>query len=92
MKMAEFMESKIGEEYDGIVSSVTNFGIFVQLENTIEGLVRFEQLGDEYFIYNEANKTLTGEKTSKVYRIGDKIRIKVMRASKEAREIDFCLA
>lgn len=92
MKMAEFMEGKIGEEYDGIISSVTNFGIFVQLENTIEGLVRFEQLGDEYFIYNEANRTLTGEKTNKVYRIGDKIRIRVMRASKEAREIDFALA
>ncbi|MCI8290830.1 MAG: ribonuclease R [Clostridia bacterium] len=89
MKKAEFMEDKIGEEYDGIISSVTNFGIFVQLENTIEGLIRFQDLGDEYFIYNESNKTLTGEKSGKVYRIGDKIRIVVIKASKELREIDF---
>lgn len=89
MKKAEFMEDKIGEEYDGIISSVTNFGIFVQLENTIEGLIRFQDLGDEYFIYNESNRTLTGEKSNKVYRIGDKIRIKVIKASKELREIDF---
>ncbi len=89
MKKAEFMEDKIGEEYDGIISSVTNFGIFVQLENTIEGLIRFQDLGNEYFIYNESNKTLTGEKSNKVYRIGDKIKIKVIKASKDAREIDF---
>lgn len=89
MKKAEFMEDKIGEEYDGIISSVTNFGIFVQLENTIEGLIRFQNLGNEYFIYNESNKTLTGEKSNKVYRIGDKIKIKVIKASKDAREIDF---
>lgn len=91
MKKAEFMEERIGQEYDGIISSVTNFGIFVQLENTIEGLVRFEDLGDEYFIYNEGNRTLTGEQTNTVYRIGDKLKIKVIRASKESREIDFCV-
>ena len=85
------MEDKIGNEYDGIISSVTNFGIFVELENTIEGLIRFEDLGDEYFIYNESNRTLTGEKSNKVYKIGDKVRIEVIKASKEAREIDFAL-
>ena len=83
MKKAEFMEDKIGEEYDGIISSVTNFGIIVQLENTRDGLFRFQDLGDE------SNKTLTGEKSGKVYRIGDKIRIVVIKASKELREIDF---
>ena len=91
IKKAEFMESKIGEEYEGIVSSVTNFGIFVELENTIEGLIRFEDLGDEYFIYNETNRTLIGEKSNKVYKIGDKVKIEVIKASKEAREIDFAL-
>lgn len=91
MKKAEFMEDKIGNEYDGIISSVTNFGIFVELENTIEGLIRFEDLGDEYFIYNESNRTLTGERSNKVYKIGDKVRIEVIKASKEAREIDFAL-
>lgn len=91
MKKAEFMEERIGQEYEGIISSVTNFGIFVQLENTIEGLVRFEDLGDEYFIYNEGNRTLTGERSHTIYRIGDKLKIKVIKASKEAREIDFCV-
>lgn len=91
MKKAEFMEDKIGNVYDGIVSSVTGFGIFVELENTVEGLIRFENLGDEYFIYNEANKTLVGEKTKTIYKLGDKIRIKVISASKELREIDFAI-
>lgn len=91
MKKAEFMEDKIGNVYDGIVSSVTGFGIFVELENTVEGLIRFENLGDEYFIYNEANKTLVGEKTKTIYKLGDKIRIKVISASKELRAIDFAI-
>ena len=91
MKKAEFMEDKIGNVYDGIISSVTNFGIFVELENTVEGLIRFEDLGDEYFIYNESNRTLIGEKSNKMYRIGDKVRIRVIKASKEAREIDFAI-
>ena len=87
--MAEYMESKIGEEYDAIISSITSFGVFAELENTIEGLIRFENLGDEYFIYNEERKILVGELTNKTYKIGDKIRIRVIRASKELREIDF---
>ncbi len=89
LKKAEFMEDKIGEEYDGIISSVTDFGIFVELENTIEGLIRFENLGDEYFIFNESNRTLIGKKTNIMYKIGDSIKIKVIYASKEKREIDF---
>ena len=89
MKKAEFMMDKIGKVYDGIISSVTNFGIFVELENTIEGLIRFQNLGKEYFIYDEGKKTLTGEKSNIVYKIGDKIKIKVLKVSKEAREIDF---
>ena len=62
MKKAEFMQDKIGQEYEGIVSSVTQFGIFVELENTVEGLIRFENLGNEYFIYDEDRKGLIGEK------------------------------
>ena len=62
LKKAEYMQDKIGEEYDGIVSSVTQFGIFVELENTVEGLIRFENLGDEYFISDEERKRLIGEK------------------------------
>ena len=89
IKKAEFMESKIGEEYEGIVSSVTNFGIFVELDNTVEGLIRYEKLGDEYFIYNEEKRQAIGERTGKVYQIGDKVKIRVANASKLMRQIDF---
>ena len=89
VKKAEYMQNKIGEEYKGIISSVTSFGIFVELENTVEGLIRFDNLGNEYFIYDEDNKTLIGEKTKKVYHIGDKIKIRVIAANKQTRRIDF---
>ncbi len=89
IKKAEYMSNKIGEEYEGIISNVTSFGIFVELENTVEGLIRFEDLGNEYFIYDENHKILIGEKSKKVYRIGDNVRIRVKAASKEARTIDF---
>ena len=83
------MQDKIGEEYEGIVSSVTQFGIFVELENTVEGLIRFENLGDEYFIYDEERKRLIGEKTNITYKIGDKVKIRVISANKMLRQIDF---
>ena len=89
IKKAEFMEGKIGEEYLGVISSITSFGMYVELENTIEGLIRIHDLGDEYFIYNEERKMLIGERTNKVYKIGDKIKIRVKKASKLLREIDF---
>ena len=89
LKKAEYMERKIGEEYEGIVSSVTQFGIFVELENTVEGLIRFENLGDEYFIYDEERKRLIGERTNKTYKIGDKVKIRVISANKMLRQIDF---
>ena len=89
IKKAEFMESKIGEEYEGIVSSVTNFGIFVELDNTVEGLIRYEKLGDEYFIYNEETRQAIGENSGKVYKIGDKVKIRVAYANKLIRQIDF---
>ena len=89
IKKAEFMESKIGEEFDGIVSSVTSFGIFVELENTVEGLIRFENMGGEYFIYDETQKKLVGENSKKVYKIGDKVHIRVIEANKELRKVAF---
>ena len=89
IKKAEFMENKIGETYEGIISSVTNFGIFVELENTVEGLIRYETLGDEYFIYNEERREAIGELSHKVYKIGDKVRIRVVDANKLLRKIDF---
>ncbi len=89
IKKAEFMESKIGEEFDGIVSSVTSFGMFVELENTVEGLIRFENMGGEYFIYDETQKKLVGENSKKVYKIGDKVHIRVIEANKELRKVAF---
>lgn len=90
LKKAEFMQDKIGEVYDGIISSVTNFGIFVELENTVEGLIKFEDLGEnEYFIYDDEHKHLIGERTSKIYKIGDKIKVIVIDANKETRKVAF---
>ena len=89
IKMAEYMENHIGEEYPGIISSITSFGVFVELENTVEGMIRFDKLGDEYFIYDEDRKTLMGEKTKTMYHIGDKINIRVIAADKQTRRIDF---
>ena len=63
--------------------------MFVELENTVEGLIRFEDLGDEYFIYDEDRKTLLGEQTKTIYKIGDKIKVQVTRADKQTRQIDF---
>ena len=89
IKKSEYMESRIGEEYEGIVSSITPFGMFVELENTVEGLIRFENLGNEYFIYDEEKKRLIGEHSNTVYKIGDKVNIRVISANKLLRQIDF---
>lgn len=89
IKMAEYMENHIGEEYPGIISSITSFGVFVELENTVEGMIRFDKLGNEYFIYDEDRKSLMGEKTKTMYYIGDKINIRVIAADKQTRRIDF---
>ena len=91
IKKAEFMKSKIGQEYDGVISGITSFGIFVELDNTVEGIVRFENIGDEYYIYDDERKTLKGEKSNKVYKIGDKVKIEVLSADKLTRKIDFKL-
>ena len=88
LKMAEYMEDHIGEQFDGMISSVTNFGMFVQLDNLIEGLVPVRDMPD-FFHFDEEHMCLVGEKSKIKYTIGERIRIKVVRASKEKREIDF---
>ena len=89
IKKAEFMEDKIGEEYSGIVSSITSFGMFVELESTVEGLIRFENMGNEYFIYDENRKTLVGERTKRIFKIGDSVKIRVIEANKMLRKVAF---
>ncbi|WP_138159554.1 ribonuclease R [Peptoniphilus catoniae] len=88
VKFAEYMESKIGEEYLGIISSITSFGIFVQLYNTIEGLVSYVSL-KEYFEFNEDELTAQSRDSNKTYHIGDKVKIKVVGADSIRGNIDF---
>lgn len=89
IKKAEYMQDKIGEIYTGVISSITQFGIFVELDNTIEGMIRFENLGKDYYIYDEENKTLIGEHTKEILKIGQKIKIQVIEANKYTRRISF---
>ena len=89
MKMAEYMEKHIGEEYDGVISGVESFGLFVELDNLIEGLVHVNSLKGDYYNYVEELLCLIGQNTKKRYTLGDKVRVKVVGASKEARTIDF---
>ena len=86
---AVYMEDKVGEEFDGVVSSVTSFGMFIELPNTVEGLSRLANMGDDYYIYDEMTYTIIGERTRKTYRIGDPVRIKVDNVNVDLREIDF---
>ncbi len=89
LKKSEYMLDKIGEEYDGIISSVTNFGMFVELTNTIEGLVHVSYMTDDYYRYDERHFAMIGERTGKVFRIGDEITVRVVNVNKEERAIDF---
>lgn len=89
MKMAEYMESHIGEIYEGVISSVTSFGFFVELPNLIEGLVHVNSLKGDYFNYVPELLSLIGNTTKKTYRIGDKVKVKCAGASKERAMIDF---
>lgn len=88
MKMAEYMEDHIGEEYKGIVSGVTNFGMFIQLDNLVEGLIHVNDIKD-YFSFDEVTQSLIGERTKEKFTLGDELLIKVKAASKEAKTIDF---
>lgn len=89
LKKAEYMEDKIGVEYDGIISSVTNFGMFVELPNTIEGLVHVSYMTDDYYRFDERHIAMIGERTGNVFRIGDEITVRVVKVNKDERSIDF---
>lgn len=89
LKKIEFMEDKIGEEFEGIISGITGFGMFIELENTVEGLVHIKNLRDDYYHYDEQKYHLIGERTKKIYRIGDEVKIKVAKVNRDERELDF---
>lgn len=92
MKKAEFMKDKIGETFTGIISSVTNFGMFVELENTVEGLVHVSYLTDDYYHYDERSQAMIGERTANVFRVGDEVDIKVADVNLDEYTVDFELA
>lgn len=89
MKMAEYMESHVGEEYDAIISGVTGYGVFVQLDNLVEGLVSVDFLDGHNFQYVEDTASLIDPKTKKTYKLGDELRVRCIGASKAASTIDF---
>lgn len=91
LKIAEYMASRIGETYEAIVSGVTSFGIFVELDNTIEGLVHVSHMEDDYYHFNEKTMALIGERTGKTFRIGDVVQVKVYNVNIAERHIDFVL-
>lgn len=92
LKKLEYMIDKIGEEFEGVINGITNFGFFVELDNTVEGLVHVENLKDDYYNYNEKQHCLVGENTRKVYRFGEKVRIRIDKINLDEREVDFLLA
>ena len=92
LKKVEYMANFVGEEFNGIISSVTSFGFFVELPNTVEGLVRVEDIEDDYYVYNEKQYALIGERNRKVYKLGDEVKVQLARADVETKRIDFVLA
>ena len=84
-----YMKNFIGEEFDATISSITSFGMFVRLENTIEGFVAFNDISDDYYIYDESTRMLIGRKTSKTYKIGDSIKVKLIKSDVLTKQIDF---
>ncbi len=88
MKMAEYMEDHIGEKFEGMISSVTNFGLFIELDNLVEGLCRLSDM-DDFYHYDEVTMSVIGERKKKKYTIGDRVVVRVKSASKEEQTIDF---
>lgn len=89
MKKAEYMMDHIGEVYEGIISGVQEFGIFVELDNTVEGLIKVENIKGDYFVYNKDLMALVGKKSNRKYSFGDKITIRVIGADKDKAQVDF---
>lgn len=89
LKKAEYMKDRVGEEFNGIISSVTTFGLFVELPNTIEGLIHVTDLKDDYYIYDENTMSMLGERSKKVYRLGDEVKVICTRVDIDNREVYF---
>ena len=92
MKKAEYMESQIGEIFEGVISGVTDWGLYVELPNTVEGLVHVNSLMDDYYVYDSVHYTLTGERKKRSFAIGQKVKVRVAQADARERTVDFVLA
>ena len=89
MKKAEYMEDHIGEIFNGVISGVTEFGLFVELENTVEGLVRIDEIPGDYYLYSKEQNAMLGRKNKNRYVYGDKVIVEVIKASREIAQVDF---
>lgn len=89
LKKAQYMSRRIGEEYDGIISGVTGYGVYVELDNTVEGMVRISSIPDDFYIYREESMSIVGKDSGKTYTMGQKVRIKVVHVDKLLKTIDF---
>lgn len=89
MKKAEFMQDHIDEEFEGVISSVVKFGFFVELPNTIEGLIHVSELQNDYFQFVESQLALVGEHTNQTFKIGQQVKVRVTKADPDTREVDF---
>ena len=86
------MRKFVGDEFEAVISNVTSFGIFVRLENTVEGLISFDNINDlDYYIYDDKKHRLLGKETGKTFKIGDKLKVKLIRADIKLKEIDFMI-
>ncbi|NLM53279.1 MAG: ribonuclease R [Firmicutes bacterium] len=92
VKKVEYMADKVGQEFPAVISGVTSFGLFAELDNLVEGLIHISSMVDDYYHYHEDKMALIGERTGKIYRIGQPVRVILTRADKEERQIDFILA
>ena len=90
-KQVEFMQDKIGQQFPGVISGVTDWGIYVELENKCEGMVPLHQLDDDFYIFDEKNYCITGRHSKVTYQIGDEVEVEILRANLEKKQLDFSL-
>jgi ribonuclease R len=92
LKQMEYLRNHIGEEFEGVISGITNFGMFIELSNILaEGLVKLRDMDDDFYFHDEKNYALLGQRKGKKYRLGDKVKVQIIRIDEEKRGIDFLL-
>ena len=92
MKKAQYMQERIGEIYEGVISSITSWGVYVELPNTIEGMIHVSNMWDDTYYYREETMEMVGAEFGRIYSLGQKVTVKVIGADPEARTVDFCFS